>query len=231
MTIGTVNTNGTSVVIQDSDVGEFWAGIYLVGDQIIFRRNYLHDFNDTVDNHNECVRAFQGDNITIDSNRINHCPVFSFLIKPSNGSVGTWLIQNNVIGPDDDQGLKITNSDTPQGCGPITVRNNTFVTGSGGVFTENACNTGGNPVITGNITVGACTTGFFTFNLFASGGPCGTGNVSGSAAYVNEGADNYHIGSSSAARGAGNASNFPSTDKDGVTRSSPPDAGAYQYVP
>ncbi len=40
---------------------------------------------------------------------------------------------------------------------------------------------------------------------------------------------NYHITSGSPAVNAGDPANFPTTDKDGVPRPNPPDAGPYQH--
>ena len=62
-------------------------------------------------------------------------------------------------------------------------------------------------------------------------GPSLSGNVaSNSAFYVNAANHDYHLVSGSSAINAGAAISGITTDKDGVTRASPPDMGAYEYT-
>jgi len=53
--------------------------------------------------------------------------------------------------------------------------------------------------------------------------------VNPAVSYATEPGD-YHLTAGSAARGIGSHTYAPATDKDGVTRGSPPDDGAYQYA-
>ena len=50
-----------------------------------------------------------------------------------------------------------------------------------------------------------------------------------SPSYLGPAPDLHLASGSTIAAGAGNPSNYPSTDIDGQTRTSPPDAGADQY--
>lgn len=67
--------------------------------------------------------------------------------------------------------------------------------------------------------------------VFGVTGKTGTNAVTLDPKLVNPGAENFHLQSDSPCRGAGATGTGVTDDFDGVTRGSPPDIGAYEYVP
>jgi hypothetical protein len=62
-------------------------------------------------------------------------------------------------------------------------------------------------------------------------GPSSSGNIANNTAfYVNAANHDYHLVAGSAALNVGTSISGITTDKDGVTRASPPDMGAYEYT-
>jgi chitodextrinase len=179
----------------------------------VIENNLIHDFVIQNGGHFECMYWQGPDNVTLRNNEFRSCAVYGLHAKE--GTHNNELVENNVFwnprGLTTQADVQFTTVAYP--CSNVTVRNNTFTDG----LIDDCSPT----AVSGNVFREATSTS----------GSGWTNNMSGlsDSTFANAGAGDFHLGSSSPAIHAGDPGNFPATDKDGKSRTSPPDAGAFKY--
>lgn len=148
---------------------------------------------------------------------------------------------DNVLNNDDDVALLHNNDDAAIPATNFTFEQNTVyqtgVSNAGQMFdfAPGATETIKNNIFDVNSKAGSTPT-THTNNLYFENGTdslgysMGSGEKTGNVLFVNAAAGNFHLQSGSPALGMGATGLGLALDYDGVTRSSPPDAGAYQYT-
>jgi hypothetical protein len=208
-----------NIIIEDSEIGN------------LFRPG---------DEHPDCVAVSGGINITFRRNKVWHCATQGFyMIEELGGNISNVTIENNWFGDCDTPGDNATcynsvivDRGTMEN---IVVRYNSFATNvNGGGFRSTGTSPSSIVYVYGNAGEGpSCDEPGTTYdhNVW-SNAKCSSTDVQADPGFVkSSGADfNLHLSSAnSPAIGKGDSSRFPSTDFDGQTRTSPPDAGADEY--
>jgi chitodextrinase len=192
------------------------------------------DFECGVGKHVDSMQGYGLSNFTLSNSVFYGCPGQCIIFRPYAGGVpGPFTFVNNFFDQAQSPGQTIdigssTQSDGDQCTGPILIQNNTFV--NGGALHGGCWN---NPVVTfrNNIMTGS-SCGFggsndtYSFNVFYSGGTCGSNAKSCTPAYVGATTDltqpgDFHLApTDTCAKGAADqtAGNYTATDFDGQPR-------------
>ncbi|HXO06642.1 MAG TPA: putative collagen-binding domain-containing protein, partial [Solirubrobacteraceae bacterium] len=230
------------------------------GAHSVVKNNVIHDFlddnSDPATDHFECMFVGSAVDVTIEDNKFYNCQIYDIFIQ--NAGAGPLVIQDNWFGPGlggmgsctaDRQcpsptggganNWNVTDGDN-SGSPPTTnvlIRYNSFDPAAGFSNQSNAsANSGPTWRFVGNIMgQGGCQSQFtYSDNLWQSGGPCGTGDVTTTTnPFVLSGQkdslDDLHVKCGSAAANivpSGSGDSALSTDIDGLARTWPSDAGA-----
>jgi Protein of unknown function (DUF4038)/Putative collagen-binding domain of a collagenase len=230
------------------------------GPNTVFENNTVHDFlddnSDPAFDHFECMFIGGDQNLTIEDSKFYNCQIYSIFIQ--NAGTGPLLIQNNWFGPGlGGMGACTSNGNCPSPTGGgsnnwnvtdgdnsgspastnVLIRYNSFDPAAGFSNQSNASvNSGSTWRFVANIMgQGGCQSQFsYSYNLWQSGGPCGTGDVATTTnPFVLSGQkdspDDLHLKCGSAAENivaSGSGDSALSTDIDGLSRTWPSDAGA-----
>jgi hypothetical protein len=185
--------------------------------------------------HAECLYN-EGDYLTITGSHFWNCYVFdiNFTLCCGNPHYGNATLINNVferpISNDGNGYATYTIGINGSALGTFdnfTVVNNTF-----GSAVVDGPGISGSGVWANNIgQTWNCVPGF-TYSHNVGGTVCAASDKSAASyGWVNSTSEpgDYHLTAGSPAIAAGDAAYAPATDRDGVTRTNPPDAGAYQH--
>lgn len=190
--------------------------------------------------HVDCLQFLAGEYVTVRNSRFYNCATTNMILRPyQNAKASNVTIENNFLQDTIDNGgisLNIgSGGDTISGTNVIRYN-------SGGSMTW-APSSGTVTVVGNAFATGACQANVnYGYNVWTPSwsATCGSNAKKANPAFVgplptpalNNGvAPDYHLAATdTVARGAGNPTNYPTTDIDGGTRTSPPDAGADQYV-
>jgi hypothetical protein len=240
--------NSDHATLRNSEIANVTDDFLLLTDgttttYLTLDHNYFHGItHDTVNYpaaHNECAYVNGGDHITISRNLWWNCGTTGDLtLTASNSLVETptdVLVENNVFGP------SYNAYSVQEGgcCGPqgrITYRNNLFLYPP--LFNQIPTSL----VMNDNIGVKTgCETGAtFSHNIWTAAS-CGAtdvknSNILSSTYYVNPGSSargstpgDWHYAPGNPAIGTADPSSYAPVTRDGCTRDSAPDAGAYEY--
>lgn len=252
------NTMAGSVIGEDSNLVQTLGGTDIYNTDLIFDTGRFHD-NDTPTTtaaHNECMYVVDVSPFTVRNVDFESCTYYGiFLTDFNNGGVETgdsMTIENNVFR----QGKTEGGSGYFWGIGvhpqidetPFTnavIRNNTFEHGLALGFTGTASNASvrnniiGTGAYSDDASSAQCKTSVtFAYNVmpFACGSNTTvetTTNIRADFVSQNStwgASEDFHLVSGAAAIGAGDPGSFTASDRDGVVRSSPPEAGAYEFV-
>jgi hypothetical protein len=212
--------------------------------------------------HEECLRFQPAQNVTLTRNHIWDCNVMDVFLTGDAGQnlYSNWVVENNIFEPptgsqgNADSGFLFrSGADAYAKPDGMILRYNTFITGLvvGETLTNPTAN--GMTFIGNYFELGApCGMPSTTYsnNVVPTGGTnCGTGAQSFSTASLHSGFVNYHPFSGngganyeasgdyhlligSPLKDVGNASSYPTLDRDGVTRfaGAAPDIGAYELA-
>jgi hypothetical protein len=216
MDIGAIAIGSSYTTISNSDLGPATDPLNIRladGHHNTIENNLIHDFIITNGGHYECITWDWGTDIIIRNNEFRSCAIFSIFNKPLVNTSG--IIENNVFW--NPRGIVSTDIKSNVGSGAtrcdLIVRYN--------ILSEGVIDDCPGMVAYGNIwrsVAGASLPGNQHHNV--------TGVLD--SAFINAINGNFRPAASSPARNAGDPANYPSTDKDGVTRTTPPDAGAYE---
>jgi hypothetical protein len=189
---------------------------------------YFHDVVISAPgDHVECLQVSDVDGLVVRNSRFHRCGIFDLHIAGTvDPPVRNVLVENNFFEPAVDGGfysLSITDGIN------VTVRNNS----SSQEFRFGASTTiFSNWLVVGNVAPysGAACQSVFTYSRNVwEGGRCGSTDLNvDDLGFVNPGAGDYHLKSTSPAIDAGDPSSYPATDIDGQARplGAAPDAGA-----
>lgn len=223
------------------------------GANTIIDRNYIHDFQQLGDEHNDGIQGPKCENIEIKNNRFKDNGIQIFLgdweWSADRLCNGIWIHHNLIYMPQDGSYQTITFKGTNEGCAYTNkIEHNVFNQPDGvgaGILnlstgTAHNCATNSffrNNIVYANDTGGMGGVGSWThsYNLYNSSGVSDiptveTGKVVANPLFTDAANHDYTLTSGSPARGAGTNLGY-ATDFNGVTVANPPDIGAFQYVP
>lgn len=225
---------------------------------VTFDNVTVHDWGRTAgDIHTECALIDGVNGLIIRNSRFWNCPVYDISLARVGGSpdpVNT-LFENNIFEQPDDLVLGDRSGFYTMSLGHVTtkfdglvIRNNSFdappqLFGPGDAGTDTPAGAYVTTSFYSNvvqINPGGCSgngstagTPAWDGNVFGTT-TCGTnavsvGPASATSLFANRTGHDFHIGSGSAAIGAGATSNSAATDIGGNPRDGDPDAGAYEF--
>lgn len=179
-------------------------------------------------NHVECVQVGGVVDLTIRNSRFHRCGTQGLFLRPfGGGSIRDVLIENNWVGEiqEGNSGV-IVDEDVGPDAG-IVVRNNSLIAG---MRVEPA-----SARVVGNIAMMqsfGCVDGVVYRHNLWSEAACDPTDRSGAPEFVDPAGFDLRLGPSSAAIDAGDPSDAPDADIDGIARrqGAAPDAGASEYV-
>jgi chitodextrinase len=214
MDVGAFALGGPSSRIANNDIGPSVDPLNVMiveeANGAVIENNLIHDFVIQNGGHFECMYWQGPDNVILRNNEFRSCAVYGLHAKE--GTHNNELVENNVFwnprGLTTQADVQFTAVAYP--CSSVNVRNNTFTDG----LVDDCSPT----TVSGNI-----------FRKATSSGSGWKNNLTGVAdsGFVNAGAGDFHLSATSSAIHAGDPGNFPAVDKEGKTRTSPPDAGAF----
>ena len=228
-----ITVRGDAATVTGNELtGSSNDAVTLWGDGHVFRSNYIHDYSNTVGNHNDAFQTWGGDddgfrgtpltNLVIEANRI-----VNFLGPDAHGVMvsgenSDLTIRRNLWWNIDSYALNLRPGQTD-----VDELYNTFV--STGIVQYN---TGTSGRIVGNIfsdvrpyyvTGCGCT---LDYNLAETWTPDETHGLQADPMFA--GASDFHLQATSAAVDSGDAATVPPTDLDEKPASGVPDRGAYE---
>lgn len=201
----------------------------------------LHDYSVPADcptAHLDCLHTFFAYNLTIRNSEFYRCGLgvgaisddrgYGILLDSRQEPDENDLIENNKFWGSTINGFALRGGDGEE-YDNVTVRYN-----SGDSITPQVTNTLNNVVWEANAAtdIGACREGLtYSYNIATTGG-CGVTDVEAAPGFTDLAAGDLHLTSDANARGAGDPSDCPATDFDGLTRPNPLgticDAGAFE---
>jgi hypothetical protein len=192
--------------------------------------------------HVECLLVFDAKNITVRNSAFQNCGIIDLFLASTSGHPLTGaLVENTVFDVPGSHSTTSPSNQTTQAllvscqastCSNITVRNNSFVSGSqmitqspGGSFVGTITYTGnasGGPTDCQSVTT-------YSYNVF-NGSSCGSSSINANPGFASPSTNpvDLHVGISSLVAARGNPNNKPATDRDGRPRPAIPAAGAYE---
>jgi hypothetical protein len=194
----------------------------------------FHDLTNSVGgNHFEVIRIDTGvSNILIEGNRFynnqeNSSTIFITNTDTEPGDPHDITIENNFFGSIPDAYYHINTNTVIGTCTNWNFRYNSFASSP---ILDQGCAISGMSFIGNAGPRPSCRTGVTYSHNVWTGGTCGSTDKSvSSIGYTNEATGDMHLTPGSPAIGAGDPNDYPATDYDNQTRTSPPDAGADQH--
>ena len=196
------------------------------------------DFHDAVATnstvHMECFWAGGIQGLTVRNSIFRNCAYFDIFFTTLNGpDPKDVVLENNVFektkqwsGQDAPYAINVANWLSK--AENFTFRNNTF---AGDVAIQPT--TIVNMKLTGNVgAVASCKSGVsYSYNVWTAAKCSTTDKLAGTvfSQFVNPGAHDWRLTFGSIAVDAGNPNDYPPTDRAGLLRNGPPDAGAHEY--
>jgi hypothetical protein len=215
MDVGAFAIGGDHTTLAGNDIGPSVDPLNILfieeADYGVIENNLIHDFVIQNGGHFECMYWQGPDNMIMRGNEFRSCAVYGLHAKE--GDHNNELVENNVFwnprGLTTQADLQFTTVANP--CANVTIRNNTFTDG----------------------LIDECSPTAVYNNIFRgpdSGNSSWHNNINNAANsnFINPTNGDFHLTTTSAAIGAGDPSSYPATDKDGKTRTSPPDLGAFK---
>jgi hypothetical protein len=198
--------------------------------------------------HVDCLQVWGVNELVVRGNTFRKCSIFDiFLQSLPNGNAGSprnVLIENNVLEKTIEGFYSIFlprhNEGNPEHFENVTIRNNSATQ----AISADPRATYTNVRLDGNIApqivfwneaterdeaVPSGAESDYNVEYGSGAKKNGAHDLLAPAGFVNEAALNLHLTSTSAAIGAGDPNDYPTTDQAGNTRPNPPDAGALQH--
>jgi hypothetical protein len=228
-----ITVRGDAATVTSNDLtGSGNDAVTLWGDGHVFRSNYIHDYSNTVGNHNDAFQTWGGDddgfrgtpltNVVIEANRI-----VDFLGADAHGVMvsgenSNLTIRRNLWWNIGSYALNLRPGQTD-----VDALYNTFVstgivqyhTGTSGRIVGNVFSDVRPYYVTGCI----CT---LDYNLAETWTPGETHGLQADPMFA--GVSDFHLQATSAAVDSGDAATVPPTDIDGKPANGVPDRGAYE---
>lgn len=229
--------SATNVSILGGDVGPAKNGDPQIGQYkgptptgILIDGVHFHDFlKSDPSAHTECLQFAAGIDVTIRNSRFERCSDHSILVKPDQGPIRDFLIENNwfahtlaghyslrlggVGGRTCDNVLVRNNSALQEMYSNCDARNVRFVANVQPTMRKFACSSSHGAV--------------WDWNVYGSGVPCGPNDVVAPVGFRDPDRFDLHLVPGAAAIGRGDPASVPGSDLDGDPRPlGRPDAGA-----
>jgi hypothetical protein len=229
--------SASDVAVIGGDVGPHENGDPIVGQyggpppsRILFDGVRFHDFVKTdPDAHTECLQFTAGVDVTIRNSRFLRCSDHGILVKPDQGPIRRFLIENNWFARTLEGYYAVRLAPvTGRTCMDVLVRNNSalqemysdceardvrFVSNIQPVMRAYACRTRNGAV--------------WDWNVYGSGIRCGANDLVAATGFRDAERFDLHLVPGAAAIGRGDPSSLPAFDIDGDSRPlGRPDAGA-----
>jgi hypothetical protein len=187
---------------------------------------YVHDIREpTASAHSDCIQFTAGVNVVVRNSRFENCEHADLMIKPDQGPIAGFLIENNFLGRTLSAYYSINLYETSRGCRDVVMRHNSALQN----IRTDACSGG---TMIGNIQPSmsshTCSTATVAVsrNVYRSGAPCGAHDLVANVRFADEAVLDLHLSPGSAAIDRGAPGAAPSHDIDGQPRIGAPDAGA-----